>query len=237
MPAAAEAAPGTLPKKLAASFEDIVARRTDFLTAYQDRAYAERYRAWVSRIAERERAAVPGASTLAEAVARYYFKLLAYKDEYEVARLFTDGAFRDQLGATFEGRYKLRYHLAPPIFQRRDPHTGLPRKREFGPWMLTVYRVLARLKGLRGTRFDVFGMSAERKLERQLIRDYEATLGEITDRLDAGNHTLAVEIASMPEHIRGFGHVKARHIEAAAKREAELLAAFRHLAPHADAAE
>ena len=235
--AAAVAAPDAVAPQPASSLEDVLARRVDFLTAYQDRAYAERYRGLVERIATLERERVPGSSELALAVARYYFKLLAYKDEYEVARLYTDGAFRDKLAATFEGAYTLRYHLAPPIFQRRDPDTGLPRKREFGPWMLSAYRVLSRLKRLRGTRLDVFGMSAERKLERQLIRDYEATLAEITGRLDADNHGLAVEIASMPERIRGFGHVKARHLEAARAREAELLAAFRHPAPRADAAE
>ena len=235
--AAAEAAPAAAAETPASGLEDVVARRAAFLTAYQDRAYAERYLGLVNRIAALERDCVPGAQALALAVARYYFKLLAYKDEYEVARLYTDGAFRDKIEATFEGEYTLRYHLAPPIFQRRDPDTGLPRKRTFGPWMLSAYRVLARLRSLRGTPFDIFGMSAERKLERQLIRDYEATLDEIAERLDAGNHALAVDIASIPERIRGFGHVKARHLEAARAREAELLAAFRHPAPHADAAE
>ena len=235
--AAAEAAPVAAPEPPASRLEDVLARRAAFLTAYQDRAYAERYLGLVNRIAALERYCVPGSQALALAVARYYFKLLAYKDEYEVARLYTDGAFRDKIEATFEGEYTLRYHLAPPIFQRRDPDTGLPRKRTFGPWMLSAYRVLARLRSLRGTPFDIFGMSAERKLERQLIRDYEATLAEIADRLDAGNHALAVDIASIPERIRGFGHVKARHLEAARAREAELLAAFRHPAPHADAAE
>ena len=233
--AAAEAAPGVLPEAPAASFDDILARRAAYLTAYQDRAYAERYLGLVNRIAALERDRVPGGSSLGEAVARYYFKLLAYKDEYEVARLHTGAAFRDKLQATFAGRYKLRYHLAPPIFERRDPDTGLPQKREFGPWVLIVLRILARLKGLRGTPFDVFGKSAERKLERQLIDDYESTLAEVAERLDPGNHALAVEIASIPERIRGFGHVKARHLEAARAREAELLAAFRQ--PAADAAE
>ena len=235
--AASEAAPGAPSEPPAAGLDDILARRTAFLTAYQDRAYAERYLGLVGRIAAVERDRVPGSSALAEAVARYYFKLLAYKDEYEVARLYTDGAFQAKIAATFEGEFTLRYHLAPPILQRRDPDTGLPQKREFGPWMLSVYRVLARLKRLRGTPFDVFGMSAERKLERRLIGEYEATLIEIAERLGPDNHALAVEIASMPERIRGFGHVKARHLDTARAREAELLAAFRQPAPRADAAE
>ena len=235
--AAAESAPGSAPERPATSLDEIVAKRAAVLTAYQDRAYAERYMGLVNRIATLERDRVPGFSELALAVARYYFKLLAYKDEYEVARLYTDGAFLDKIRSSFEGEYTLRYHLAPPILQRRDPDTGLPRKRTFGPWMLNVYRVLARLKRLRGTPVDVFGMTAERKPERRLIREYEATLDTIADRLDSGNHALAVEIASMPERIRGFGHVKARHLEAARAREAELLAAFHDPAPHADAAE
>ena len=235
--ASAAARPGLAPEPPATGLDDVLARRTAFLTDYQDRAYAERYRSLVFRIAALERDRVPGSSTLALAVARYYFKLLAYKDEYEVARLYTDGAFQAKLATLFEGGYTLRYHLAPPVLERRDPFTGVPRKREFGPWILSAYRVLAGLKRLRGTPFDVFGHSAERRLERRLIGEYETTLTELCDRLDPDNHALAVEIASIPERIRGFGHVKTRHLEAARAREAELLAAFRHPAPRADAAE
>ena len=235
--AAAEANPATRREPPATTLDDILAKRSVFLTAYQDRAYAERYAELVRRTAAVERDKVPGAGALAEAVARYYFKLLAYKDEYEVARLYTEGAFLDKLGATFAGDYTLRFHLAPPIFARRDPDTGVPRKREFGPWMLTVLRLLARLKRLRGTPFDVFGMSAERKLERRLIAEYESCVSELIAGLEPENHGLAVEIASIPEQIRGFGHVKERHLKAAREREAELLAAFRRAAPHADTAE
>ena len=127
----------------------------------------------------------------------------------------------------FEGDYRLKFHLAPPVFSRPDPRTGEARKSEFGPWMMTAFRLLAKLKGLRGTRLDPFGMTMERRLERRLIADYEATVGELLERLDRGNLAAAVEIASIPERIRGFGHVKRRHLDEAKKREAELLAAFR----------
>ena len=235
--AATEANPATPREPPATTLDDIIAKRTAFLTAYQDRAYAERYLGLVRRIAAVERDKVPGTTKLAEAVARYYFKHLAYKDEYEVARLYTEGVFLEKLGAMFEGDYKLRFHLAPPILGRRDPDTGVPQKREFGPWMLTVFRLLARLKRLRGTPFDIFGMSADRKLERRLIGEYEARISELIAGLGPENHALAVELASIPEQIRGFGHVKARHLKAAREREAELLAAFRRPAPRADAAE
>ena len=133
---------------------------------------------------------------------------------------------------------RFEFHLAPPLLARKDPATGVPRKMSFGPWMMHAFAVLARLKGLRGTPFDPFGYTRERKTERQLIRDYEALLGEIVSNLAPQNHATAVGLASIPEKIRGFGHVKARHLEAAKKEEAELLARFRQpAAPLAVAAE
>jgi indolepyruvate ferredoxin oxidoreductase len=210
--------------------EELVARRVEFLTGYQSAAYAERYRALVdhARAAELRMAGPDGKLPLTEAVARYYFKLLAYKDEYEVARLHCDPSFRRRIEAMFEGDYKVKFHLAPPLLAKPDPVTGAARKSEYGPWMMTAFRVLSRLKGLRGTALDVFGYSEERRTERRLIAEYETVIDEMLARLDRTNHALAVQIASIPEHIRGFGHVKRRHLSEAKKREAELLAAFRH---------
>jgi indolepyruvate ferredoxin oxidoreductase len=173
-------------------------------------------------------------------VARYLFKLMAYKDEYEVARLFTDGRFNEALGKTFKGDGKLTFHLAPPIMARLDPVTGVPRKRAFGPWIIPVFKLLASLKRLRGTPFDVFGRTSERRRERQLIADYRRTVDDLISRLARDNHALAVEIASLPEHIRGFGHVKQRHLAEVAARETELRDAWHSgaaKAPQALAAE
>ena len=219
-------------RKLSQSLDEVIGRRVEFLTDYQNAAYGRRYRELVEKVRTVEARALPGATALAEAVARYYFKLLAYKDEYEVARLFTSGAFQKQVEASFEGE-KLRYsfHLAPPILGRKDKTTGLPKKTSFGPWMMQGFALLAKLKGLRGTPFDPFGYSTERKVERKLILDYELLLHEIVDKLGERNHALAVALASIPEKIRGYGHVKARHLEAAKREEADLLAKFRSPEP------
>lgn len=166
-------------------------------------------------------------SGLAEAVARYYFKLLAYKDEYEVARLYSDGGFQKKLARQFEKGGKTKVYLAPPLFAERDPITGHLQKKAYGPWIFTAFRWLAKLKGLRGTAFDPFGYSQERRNERRLITHYEALIVELLARLDHDNHALAVEIASLPEQIRGFGHVKERHLAAVELREATLLEALR----------
>jgi indolepyruvate ferredoxin oxidoreductase len=198
-----------------------------FLTAYQDEAYAQKYRALVERVRQLEKDRV-GSSKLAEAVARYYAKLLAYKDEYEVARLHADGALERKIDAMFEGDYKLVFHLAPPLLARRDPTTGEPRKMRFGGWMLPVFRLLKAMKGLRGTAFDPFGYTPERRTERALIREYEASVERLLAKLSPANHALAVQIASMPEEIRGFGHVKARHLAAARKKQDELFERFEH---------
>jgi indolepyruvate ferredoxin oxidoreductase len=152
---------------------------------------------------------------------------MSYKDEYEVARLYADPAFRSKIEGMFEGPYTLKFHLAPPIFNKPDPRTGEASKSAFGPWMMTAFRVLAKLKRLRGTPLDPFGRTEERRTERRLIADYEATVDELIERLDRGNRAAAVEIAALPDRIRGFGHVKRRHLAEAKRREAELLAAFR----------
>ena len=225
--------------ELSQSLDEIVARRVAFLAEYQDAAYAERYRARVESARAAEAKAIPGSTALAEAVARHLFKLMAYKDEYEVARLYTNGHFQRQVEATFEpGTLRYEFHLAPPLLARPDPETGVVRKMSFGPWMMGVFRQLARLKGLRGGRFDLFGYTQERRTERRLIADYEAMLEEVLPALTARNHAIAISLASIPGKIRGYGHVKARHLEAAKAEEAALLARFRSPQPElAQAAE
>jgi indolepyruvate ferredoxin oxidoreductase len=231
--ALAEAKAPTEARQLSQGIDEIVARRVDFLTGYQNAAYAARYRDLVEKVRAKEASILPGQNALAEAVARYLFKLMAYKDEYEVARLYSDGAFRKQLAATFEkdsatGQpLRLEFHLAPPLLAKRDPNTGLPRKMRFGPWMLGAFGLLAKLKGLRGTAFDVFGYTQERKAERRLIADYEALVAEILGKLSLQSHALCVALAAIPEKIRGFGHVKERHLTAAKAEEAELLKRLR----------
>jgi indolepyruvate ferredoxin oxidoreductase len=207
------------------NLDELVERRVQHLTGYQNAAYAARYRALVERVRAAEQARA-GGTKLAEAVARYYAKLLAYKDEYEVARLYAESAFAKKVDAMFEGDYKVKYHLAPPLLARPDPRTGEPRKLQFGPWMAPAFRILAKLKFLRGTALDVFGRTDERRMERALIGEYEKTVEALLEGLNPGNHALAVEIASLPEHIRGFGHIKAKSVEAARGKQAELMGRF-----------
>jgi indolepyruvate ferredoxin oxidoreductase len=161
-------------------------------------------------------------------VARNYAKLLAYKDEYEVARLHADTAFQAQLNQQFEGGYKLKFHLAPPLFASRDPRTGHLIKQEFGSWMLPVFKALAKLKVLRGTKLDLFGHAKERRIERALIGEYEALVDELLAGLTAANHGLAIKLASVPDDIRGYGHVKDAHLERARRKEAQLLHQWRN---------
>jgi indolepyruvate ferredoxin oxidoreductase len=157
---------------------------------------------------------------------RNYFKLLSYKDEYEVARLYTSGEFAKNLKAQFEGDMKLSVQLAPPLFARTDPRTGRPRKTSFGPWMFSLFKLLARMKGLRGTRFDPFGHTQERKLERRLITDYEGMIEIILDKLTKERLDAAIALAQVPDQIRGFGPVKLESIEKAETKKKELMAAF-----------
>jgi indolepyruvate ferredoxin oxidoreductase len=213
------------------TLEETISRRVQFLTAYQDTKYADQYRALVDKVRAIESSKTPGTTKLTETVARYYFKLMAYKDEYEVARLYTTGEFKQKLDAAFEGDIKLKFHLAPPIFNKPDPITGIAKKSVYGPWMLSAFGLLAKFKFLRGTTFDVFGRSEERRMERALIERYAANITTALERLDRDNHATAVEIAAIPEMIRGFGHVKQKHLVAANKKEAELLASLRSPAP------
>jgi indolepyruvate ferredoxin oxidoreductase len=215
-------------RTLSQSFDEVVARRVAFLTAYQNAAYAARYRRLVEKTRAAETARAPGKTGVADAVARYLFKLMAYKDEYEVARLYSDGAFVKQVNSELGGEHlRFHVHLAPPLLARRDKATGEPKKMTFGPWIFPLFSLLAKFKVLRGTAFDPFGYSTERKTERALVRDYEALLDEVLGKLDAVNHHIAVGLAAIPEKIRGFGHVKMRHLKAAKADEAVLLDQFR----------
>ena len=215
-------------QRLSESIEEMISRRKEHLTGYQNAAYADRYAALVAKVQKLEAEKFPGKKALSAAVARYAFKLMAYKDEYEVARLYADSDFRKRVADQFEGDYKLTFHLAPPMMNPPDPITGEAKKSVFGPWMMTAFSVLSKFKGLRGTAFDVFGYSAERKMERQLIADYEKTLEELLSNVSADNYDVAVDIASIPEFIRGYGNVKHKHFVEAKKRESELLERFRN---------
>ncbi len=209
--------------------DSMVKRRVEFLTGYQNAGYAEQYRAFVEKVQKAESAAT-GKASVTEAVARYLFKLMAYKDEYEVARLHTDTTFLDRVNGMFEGDFKLNYHLAPPVIAKKNAK-GEMQKQKFGPAMLTGFRVLARLKGLRGTALDVFGRTEERKTERALIGEYRASIEEVIAGLNGANHAVALEIASLPEQIRGYGHVKERNLAAARVRWAALTTQWRDPAP------
>lgn len=195
------------------SLSDVVAHRTELLTKYQNKAWAERYRRLVNQVMQAEASVMPGSEALAVAVARNFAKLMSYKDEYEVARLHTSPEFLARLRETFEDGANFRYNLAPPLFSKRDPVTGNLVKREFGPWVLTVFKVLAKMKGLRGTVMDVFGYTSERKMERRLIDAYEEEIGRLIAGLNRDNHRVAVAIAELPAQIRGYGHVKEANVE------------------------
>lgn len=205
------------------SVEAMVARRVDYLTNYQNAAYAERYRRFVHEVSEAVDQRVAGADAFTRAVAHNLFRLMAYKDEYEVARLHSEPEFLATIAEQFEGGYALEFNLAPPFLARRDPVTGLPMKRRFGAWVLPLFRGLARLKGLRGTMFDPFGHTAERRMERRLIESYRETIKGLLPTLSKANLDLAVEIANLPASVRGYGHVKLRSVEVFAAREKELL--------------
>jgi indolepyruvate ferredoxin oxidoreductase len=210
----------------ATSLEQVIAYRSAYLTDYQNQAYAERYLRLVERVRKFEQELQQTSSAelaLTEAVAHSYFSLLAYKDEYEVARLYSNGDFEQTLAAQFEGNYRLRFHLAPPLLAKRDPQSGKPIKREFGGWVLPLFRLLAKFKNLRGGALDIFSYTAERKMERALITAYERDIDRLLDETRLDNLDTAIEIARLPQQIRGFGHVKQVSIEAAARRREQLL--------------
>jgi indolepyruvate ferredoxin oxidoreductase len=193
--------------------DELIAKRVEFLTDYQNAAYAEQYRTFVEKVRQAEQPV--GGTRLTEAVARYLFKLMAYKDEYEVARLHTDTKFLDKIKGQFEGDFKVVHHLAPPMLAKKNDKGEL-QKRPFGGWVRPAMGMLAKMKGLRGTAFDPFGHTEERKMERQLIADYRATIEAILAKgLSAERLPVAVDLARIPEDIRGYGHVKERHVKAA----------------------
>jgi indolepyruvate ferredoxin oxidoreductase len=209
------------------TLKDTIKKRVELLTQYQDAAYATQYSDFVERVRVAESRLVDADKPLrmTEAVAKYLYKLMAYKDEYEVARLHSDPTFAKKLSSMFEGDYKVRFHLAPPLLAKKDSKGHLI-KQEFGPWMMSAFEVLAKFKSLRGTRFDIFGYTEERKMERALIVEYKDTVSGLLSRLTAENLGKALAIASIPEDIRGYGHVKERHLEAARAKEAKLLKDF-----------
>jgi indolepyruvate ferredoxin oxidoreductase len=211
--------------KRAPTLDAIIAKRVEFLTAYQNAAYARQYRDFVEQVRTAESRLIDDAKSLrlTEAVARYLFKLMAYKDEYEVARLHSDRAFVEKIDGMFEGNYKIKFHLAPPLLAKHDANGHLI-KQEFGPWMKHGFAVLAKLKSLRGTPLDIFGYTAERKIERALPEQYKQTISSLLPKLHTDNLATLVAIASVPEHIRGYGHIKERHLREAKEKEAALLA-------------
>jgi indolepyruvate ferredoxin oxidoreductase len=198
------------------SLDALVRKRVEFLTAYQNAGYAKRYEAFVDKVRHAD-AALGKGDALARAVARYLFKLMAYKDEYEVARLYTDGEFERRLKGTFEGDFTVKFNLAPPLLAKRDAQGHLM-KAQYGSWVWQAFRLLARLKFLRGTALDPFGRTEERRMERALIDEYRASIEAALSRLNADSLPLAIELASLPEQLRGFGHVKLRHLNAVRAR-------------------
>jgi indolepyruvate ferredoxin oxidoreductase len=210
--------------KLSESLDDLFARRKTLLTDYQDASYAEQYAAFVDKVRAAE--APLGGTALTAAVARYLSKLMAYKDEYEVARLYSQTDFVKRVADQFEGNYKLTFHLAPPLLSRRDPVTGEPQKTVYGPWMLKAFGLLAKFKGLRGGALDVFGKTAERRMERALIGEYRSMIEALLPSLSADNLAVAVELASLPEHLRGYGHVKEKSHKDYVARRVKLEAQF-----------
>jgi indolepyruvate ferredoxin oxidoreductase len=203
------------------SLENVIKKRVEFLTAYQDAHYAAQYAELVNKVRAAETAAGLG-NKLSTAVAKYYFKLMAYKDEYEVARLYTDGRFVEQLKAQFEGEFSVKFNLAPPLFAKKDAKGRLV-KAEFGSWMWSAFKLLAKMKGLRGGAFDIFGYTEERKMERALIVEYRSMVEALVAGLTASNHATAVELANLPEQVRGFGHVKEKAVATFRSEKAKLL--------------
>jgi len=225
-----------VPLAAEASLDEVIARNARLLTRYQDSAYAERYVARVARMREVE-ARLGAGEALTQAVATQLYRLMAYKDEYEVARLYTESDFLEELDATFGGDYKLTFHLAPPLLGGRKDAKGRPVKRRFGPWMLKAMKGLARLRGLRSGPLDPFRFGADRKLDRRLLAEYEALLDELMARLSDGNHATALALAKLPEEVRGYGPVREAAAEKADERRTRLLEELRSGRPMTIAAE
>jgi len=216
--------------------DDVISNRSRLLIEYQDKKYADRYRDFVESIRAIEQCLSPGAEGVTGAVARSYYKLLAYKDEYEVARMLSASEFRAGLEAEFSGDFYLQYHLAPPVLAKKDPVSGLPVKRTYGPWMGQALRLIAKFKFLRGTPFDPFGRSDDRRLERKMIEQYESVVQEAVSGMNAANHGIVEQIVSYPESVRGFGHIKKKSYHEAMAHLDDLMKAFRASSLDRDAA-
>jgi indolepyruvate ferredoxin oxidoreductase len=211
-------------KRLTRTLDELLIDRVRFLSDYQDAAYSVRYSALVDKVRRVEEKL--GSTKLTEAVARYFFKLMAYKDEYEVARLYTETGFIEKIKSQFEGDYKLNFYLAPPLLAKRNDKGELTKK-QYGPWMFSAFKLLAKMRKFRGTALDVFGYTAERKTERALIGEYEQMIEAILPKLSSDNLSIALQLASLPEEIRGYGHVKEAALAKARTLQSELLARFK----------
>lgn len=211
--------------------DTLIARRRAMLVEYQNVAYAERFMRTMRLVRAREQQVDPGSADFSTAIAKSLYKLMAYKDEYEVARLHTDTGFRREVAAQFEGGHRIRYSFAPPLFARRDPATGRLKKHLYGAWMYPALKLLAKGKALRGTWLDPFGRLADRQLERRLITEFETRISELMDALDRDNLELATRIAALPMGIKGYGHVKDRNLAKVDKEQTRLMDEFRARAP------
>ncbi|MBT7758091.1 MAG: indolepyruvate ferredoxin oxidoreductase family protein, partial [Rhodospirillaceae bacterium] len=227
----------SMPVAVDETLDDIIDRRAGFLTDYQDADYADAYVKFVRQVEAAEQNKGKGKLGLAEAVAQNLFKLMAYKDEYEVARLYAHEDFQAGLDKQFQGDLKLKFHLAPPLISRRDPDTGHLIKREYGAWVMTAFKLLAGMKGLRGGGFDIFGRTEERRAERAAIPGYRTTIETLLADLSPENHALAVQIANVPAQIRGYGHIKERSQQAAAAEQELLLETWHNPQSQPSAAE
>ena len=210
------------------TLESLVTDGSRELVAYQNERYAQRYRSMVEKVASAERHLFED-TPLAETVARYAFKVMAYKDEYEVARLYTDGSFERQVAEEFEGDYRVHLHLAPQMLPV-NPLTGRPQKLKLGRWFLKVLALMAKLRFLRGTPLDPTQLMAHRRLEKQLVDDYESLVDILASGLAPDSRDVAIELASLPEHVRGFDDIKEDNLQAALSKQSELVESFRRLA-------
>ena len=215
-----------IPDRQSETLNELINRRFEFLSDYQNQEYAKQYQALVDQVHLKEQSGVM-LDGLTELVARYYFKLMAYKDEYEVGRLYANGVFQKKVDQLFEGNYKIRYHLAPPLFAKKDPETGFLKKKEFGSWVLGAFKLLSHMRFLRGTAFDIFGWTAERKMERQFIEDYRLLVEEIINSVNQSNIDVAKKLLALPEDIKGFGHVKEANVIRVRASWQELLHQYR----------
>jgi indolepyruvate ferredoxin oxidoreductase len=221
--------PPNAEKSAEKTIEALIAHRRALLIEYQDSAYADRYESLIRRVqAAEQKLLLSEQLPLTRTAATYLYKVMAYKDEYEVARLYTDGRFIKAVEEQFAGEYRLSFHLAPPLLSRALDAQGRPRKRRFGPWVFRIFQILAKAKRLRGTPWDLFGWNHERREERRLIEEYTAILDSVCAQLNTGNHELAVRCAGLPDQIRGFGPVKAAALQEFRQTYPTLLAALSH---------